>query len=67
MSATDRECTLGCVKRGADFVLLTETAVYPLRNPELVALETFANTRVRVTGAIIEQTITIASIAPVDR
>lgn len=63
----DRECTLGCVKRGAQFVLVTDTEVYQLRNPDMAMLVRFANTRVKVTGAVTDQTITIASIAPADQ
>ena len=63
----DRACTLGCVRRGAAFVLITETHVYQIRNQELPELATFANVRVRVTGTITGEAIAIKSIAAADR
>lgn len=63
----DRACTLGCVKRGAAFVLVTDTRVYQIRNQDLPDLATFASMRVRVTGSINGEVISITSIAPVGR
>jgi anti-sigma factor RsiW len=63
----DRACTLGCVRRGAAFVLITETQVYQIRNQELPELAAFANVRVRVTGTINGEVIAIKSIAAADR
>jgi hypothetical protein len=63
----DRACTLGCVRRGAAFVLVTETHIYQIRNQELPDLATFANVRVRVTGTITGEVIAIKSIAAADR
>ncbi len=58
----EQECTLGCVERGADFVLITETAIYRIRNQELPALADFANRRVRVVGPADGHEITIVSL-----
>jgi anti-sigma factor RsiW len=63
----DRACTLGCVKRGAAFVLITDTRVYRIRNQELPELATFASMRVRVTGSVNGEEISITSIAAVGR
>jgi hypothetical protein len=63
----DRTCTLGCVKRGAAFVLVTDTRVYQIRNQDLPELTTFASMRVRVTGSINGEGISITSIAPAGR
>jgi hypothetical protein len=63
----DRTCTLGCVKRGAAFVLVTDTRVYQIRNQDLPALATLAGMRVRVTGGINGEVISIVSIAPLER
>jgi hypothetical protein len=63
----DRACTLGCVRRGAAFVLITDARVYQIRNQELPELATFANVRVRVTGTINGEAIAIKSIAAADR
>jgi hypothetical protein len=61
----DRVCTLGCVKRGATFVLITDTQVYQIRNQDLAELATFAGMRVKVTGSINGEAISITSIAAV--
>jgi len=63
----DRTCTLGCVKRGASFVLVTDTRVYQIRNQDLPELATFASMRVRVIGRIDGETISITNIAAVER
>src|SRR5262245_9768749 len=46
------ECTLGCVKGGAEFVLVTDQRVYRIRNQALPALAEFADTRVKVRGTV---------------
>jgi hypothetical protein len=63
----DRACTLGCVKRGAAFVLVTDTRVYQIRNQELPQLATFANVRVKVTGTINGEAVAIKSIVAAER
>ena len=60
----DRTCTLGCVKRGAAFVLVTDTRVYQIRNQDLPQLATFASMRVKVIGKIDGEVISITSITP---
>jgi hypothetical protein len=59
----DRECTLGCVRRGAQFVLVTDTQVYRIRNQQLPQLATFANRRVNVEGTVEGDQIDVASLA----
>jgi hypothetical protein len=61
-NASDRECTLGCVKRGAEFVLVTDTGVHRISNQDLPELTTFANRRVEVSGARDGDRIVVASI-----
>ncbi len=63
----DRTCTLGCVQRGAAFVLVTDTRVYQIRNQQLPELATFASMRVKVTGTINGEVIAIKSIVAADR
>jgi hypothetical protein len=46
----DRECTLGCVKGGAEFVLVTDTRIYRIHNQQMPELSEFANRTVQVTG-----------------
>lgn len=60
--ATDRECTLGCVARGAEFVLVTDTEVYRIRNQSLPELARFANQRVRVEGTVADSVILVRQI-----
>jgi len=57
--ATDRECTLGCVARGAEFVLVTATDVYRIRNQDLPELRHLANQPVRVEGTLADGGIVV--------
>ena len=65
-NASERECTLGCVKGGAEFVLVTDTRVYRIRNQQLPELGTFASQRVRVEGTLEDGGIRVAKLAAVD-
>jgi hypothetical protein len=58
----EHECTLGCVKRGAEFVLVTDTQVYRIRNQQLPGLVTFAGQHVKVEGAFEGDQIVVASM-----
>jgi Putative zinc-finger len=51
-NVNDRECTLGCVKGGAEFVLVTDTQIYRISDQQLPELPALANRRVEVAGAI---------------
>ena len=62
----ERECTLGCVKRGAEFVLVTDTQVYRIHNQQLPELAAFANRRVKVEGTWAGDRIVVASMAAAD-
>ena len=62
----DRECTLGCVKRGAEFVLVTDAEVHRISNQELPELATFANRRVEVSGKRDRDRIVVAGMKIVD-
>jgi hypothetical protein len=59
-NVNDRECTLGCVQRGAEFVLVTDRQVYRIRNQELPELAAFANQRVAVEGTLDGDRILVA-------
>jgi hypothetical protein len=61
----ERECTLNCVKGGADFVLVTDSQVYRIRNQEFPELATFANVRVSVTGDMSGDTLIVSRLAAV--
>jgi len=62
----DRECTLGCVKAGAEFVLVTETEVYRIRNQQLPELAALANQRVRMRGTVKDGRLLVARITALD-
>jgi hypothetical protein len=60
----EHECTLGCVKRGAEFVLVTDTQIYRIRNQQLPGLVTFAGQHVKVEGTFEGDQIVVASMKP---
>jgi len=62
----ERTCTLGCVERGAEFVLVTDTQVYRIRNQERPDLAQFANRRVNVYGAFDGDRIVIDRMTDAD-
>jgi hypothetical protein len=62
----DRECTLGCVKAGAEFVLVTETEVYRIRNQQLPELAALANRRVRMQGTMKDGRVVVARVTALD-
>jgi hypothetical protein len=57
-----RECTLGCVRAGAEFVLVTENQRYRLRNQQWSELAPFANARVRVEGTMDGDRLVVAQM-----
>lgn len=61
-----KECTLGCVKHGAEFVLVTDSRVYRIQNQQLAELPTFANARVRIEGTMNGDRINVSAMAAVD-
>jgi hypothetical protein len=62
----EHTCTLGCVKRGAEFVLVTDTQVYRIHNQQLPELAAFANRRVKVKGTWDGDRIVVANMAAAD-
>jgi hypothetical protein len=63
----DRDCTLGCVERGAEFVLVTQTGVYRIRNQQMSDLVTFANHRVKVEGTLNGDAIVVRTVTATER
>lgn len=59
---SDKDCTLGCVKEGAKFILIDPNGkIYQLsdqRKPQA-----FAGAKVKVTGTLSGDTITVTTIA----
>ena len=58
----ERECTLGCVKAGAEFVLVTDTQIYRIDNQQWPELASFASRRVQIKGRLDGDRIVVASI-----
>jgi hypothetical protein len=65
-NATERECTLGCVKAGAEFVLVTDTGVHRISNQQMPELVAFANQRVEVSGTRDGDRILVAKMKAVN-
>jgi hypothetical protein len=63
-NVSEHECTLGCVKRGAAFVLVTDTQVYRIRNQQLPELVTFAGQNVKLEGTLDDDQIVVARMTP---
>jgi putative zinc finger protein len=62
----DPECTLGCVKAGAKFVLVTEQQVYRISNQQMPELSAFADRRVKVRGRWDGDRLVVAKMALAD-
>jgi len=58
---TARDCTLACVRKGAQYVLIAEGRVYTLV-PGGVDLSRYAGRGVRLTGVLAGETITISTV-----
>lgn len=65
-AVSESECTLGCIARGAEFVLVTDTGVYRIRNQEMPQLPTFASQRVKVDGTMADGAIVVQQLAAAD-
>jgi len=61
-----RECTLGCVQHGAEFVLVTASRVYKIKNQQLADLPAFANLPVKVEGTMDGERITVRNMTASD-
>jgi len=59
---SDKDCTLGCVKEGAKFILVDPSGkIYQLSDQKKPAQ--FAGAKVKVTGTLSGDTISVTSIA----
>lgn len=58
----DRRCTLGCVRLGAEFVLVTDTQVYRISNQQLPDLAAFAGRRVMAKGVLDDGRLRVATL-----
>jgi hypothetical protein len=57
-----KQCTLGCVKKGAKFVLVSDGKVYSISNQTAPGLEKYAGENVKVTGKMKGDSIMVSKI-----
>jgi len=59
---SDKDCTLGCIKEGAKYILIDPSGkIYQLSDQKRP--QAFAGAKVKVTGTLSGDTITVTSIA----
>ncbi len=58
----DHDCTLDCVRGGSKFVLVADDKVYQIANQDLADLKTHAGHKVRMTGEVKGNSITVSKI-----
>jgi hypothetical protein len=59
---SDKRCVLGCVQRGAEFVLVTGETIYRLQDQTMPELPQFAAERVQISGTVKDGVIKVSSI-----
>ncbi|MGB6945792.1 MAG: hypothetical protein WBE37_25565 [Bryobacteraceae bacterium] len=57
-----KQCTTGCVKKGAKYVVVVGDKVYSIANQDAPGLAKYAGDHVKVTGKMDGDTITVAKI-----
>lgn len=65
-SADQRGCTLNCVRRGAQFILLADGQIYRIANQSFANLAAFASARVTVRGTLDGDEIILSQIVPAE-
>src|SRR5947207_2992108 len=58
----DRDCTIACVRGGSKFVLVSDGKIYQIANQDLPDLKTHAGHKVKITGDVKGDSITVAKI-----
>jgi len=58
----DRDCTLACVRGGSKFVLLVDGKMFQIANQDLADLKTHAGHKVKLTGELKGDKITVSKI-----
>jgi hypothetical protein len=58
----DRDCTLACVRGGSTFVLVSDGKIYQIANQDLADLKTHAGHKVKLTGELKGDSITVSKI-----
>ena len=62
-STPAKQCTLGCVKKGAKYVVVVGDKVYSVANQDAAGLMKYAGETVKVTGTLDGDTITVKKIS----
>ena len=62
-NATDKECTMACVKGGSKYALVVGDKVYTLEG-KAGDLEKFAGAKAKVTGTLDKDTLKVTSVGP---
>jgi hypothetical protein len=62
-STPAKQCTTGCVKKGAKYVIVVGDKVYGITNQDAPGLAKYAGDSVKVTGSMSGDTITVAKIS----
>jgi hypothetical protein len=60
---TGEECTLACVKYGAEFPFVSDGKVYKIANQNLAALAEHAGESVILTGSVYGNVVTVSKVA----
>lgn len=58
-----KQCTLGCIKKGAKYVVVVGDKVYTVANQNAPGLMKYAGENVKVTGKMNGDTITVKKIS----
>jgi hypothetical protein len=62
-STPAKQCTTGCVKKGAKYVVVVGDKVYSIANQDAEGLAKYAGDSVKVTGTMDGNTITVTKIS----
>ncbi len=60
--ASDKDCTLACIKSGSKYVLVSKGKVFQIDNQNLDDLQKYAGQNVTLTGMLTGDSIHVASI-----
>ncbi len=62
-STPAKQCTTGCVKKGAKYVVVVGDKVYSITNQDAAGLAKYAGDSVKVTGTMSGDAITVTKIS----
>ena len=60
--ASDKDCTLGCIKSGSKYVLVSKGKVFQIDNQNLDDLQKYAGQNVTLTGKLTGDSIEVTSV-----